>query len=99
MAQRWAVDFQLRALDLAIETAVEALPEHRPGITSELVEEALGTAYEHCHWAAELGQSPHDTMADLGVELSRMTSWGEALWRLTDLWIDEVWPRLLRGEA
>lgn len=94
MAQRSTVPFQLRTLDLAMEQATEALPEHRPEVARELVEEALSIAYEHCWWAAERGHGPYEMLRELGIELSRLTSWGEALWWLADLWLDEVWPRL-----
>jgi hypothetical protein len=101
MARQWIVDFHLRALELAMEGATEAVPEHRPGIARELVVEALGVANEHCQWAAERGHGPYDTMASVGIELSPLSTWGTALWKLADLWLDEVWPRFSRhrGEA
>ena len=89
-----AAAFQLRALHMALQLASVATGDHRPGVARELVDEALDIAFKHCFWAAERGLDPHQMLAELGFDMSRLTSWGPALWHLVDLWLDEVWPRL-----
>ena len=94
-----AAAFQLRALHMALQLASVATGDHRPGVARELVDEALDIAFKHCFWAAERGLDPHQMLAELGFDMSRLTSWGPALWHLVDLWLDEVWPRLQPGRA
>jgi len=87
-----AARYQVGALKLALELA--SLQGHRPEVARELVGEAFTVAALHCLWAAERGQAPYQTLAELGFTAFAMTSWSDALWKLADLWLDEVWPRL-----
>ena len=82
--------YQVRALKLALEL----VSNDRSDVARELVAEAFSIAFEHCFWAAERGQTPEQTLSELGFDASPLTSWGDAHLRLTDLWLDEVWPRL-----
>jgi len=84
--------YQVGALKLALELA--SLEGHRPEIARELVQEAFTVAKLHCLWAAERGLDPYQTLVELGFQAVPMTSWLDALWKLADLWLDEVWPRL-----
>lgn len=87
-------DFQLRAVDRAMDQAQAALPLYRRELTRELVEEALGKAYGQCRWAADNGQTPYTMLAGFFIETSPQSGWLHALCRLSDLWLDELWPRL-----
>ena len=87
-----AARYQVGALKLALELA--SLQGHRPEVARELVGEAFTVAALHCLWAAERGQAPYQTLAELGFTAFAITSWSDALWKLADLWLDEVWPRL-----
>ncbi|HYP38244.1 MAG TPA: hypothetical protein VEQ62_18055 [Stellaceae bacterium] len=84
--------YQVGALKLALELA--SLEGHRPEVARELVQEAFTVAKLHCLWAAERGLDPYQTLVELGFQAVPMTSWLDALWKLADLWLDEVWPRL-----
>ena len=87
-----ATRYQVGALKLALELAT---PEgHRPELARELVGEAFTVASLHCLWAAERGLDPYQTLVELGFQALPMTTWLDALWKLADLWLDEVWPRL-----
>jgi len=101
MAQSQRVAFQVRSLKLAMETASDgarAMPVD--GVPRELVLHALSLAFEHCLAAAERGQTPYEFLVELGdLERSRLTSWGDVLWQLVRMWLDEVWPRLQPGRA
>jgi len=87
--------YQVRALKLALEL----VSNDRSDVARELVAEAFSIAFEHCFWAAERGQTPEQTLSELGFDASPLTSWGDALLRLTDLWLDEVWPRFQRSSG
>jgi len=92
-----AARYQVGALKLALELA--SLEGHRPEVARELVGEAFTVAALHCLWAAERGQAPYQTLAELGFTAFAITSWSDALWRLADLWLDEVWPRFQRSSG
>jgi len=85
-----AAVYQVRALKLALEL----VSIDRPDVARELAAEAFIIATQHCFWAAEGGLTPGQTLLELGFDSSPLTSWGDVLLRLTDLWLDEVWPRL-----
>lgn len=88
---------QFPVLTLAIHAAARAVPWQYGycGAKAEVVDEALGIAFEHCIEAAGRGQSPHQTLDAIGVcDASRLTTWGDAIGRLVAIWLTEVWPNL-----
>jgi hypothetical protein len=90
-----AIAHQSFACNAAIRVARAAPWQYRHhGAPAEAVDEALGIVFDHCFEAARAGQSPRDMLQALGVNVSPLTSWGDAIARLAATWLVEVWPKL-----
>jgi hypothetical protein len=69
-----------RGLVDELERAIDAVCAAGP------ITQAMSDAFEHCRWVAGGGHTAHQVLRLLGVEASPWATWGEAIWKLAEIW-------------